>query len=260
MAFYQQIQGLAQWLLPARAPDTTVINGRFDGYGGQAVNTFFNKKQALAGEGSYFVTTNPTPGTGVGAGPVVTSYANTAPYFILQNNNPAGGPVIYPDYLKLIVSAAFGGGTVTNWNFAVIRDVAVPLSLYVTTATSLSTATPNNVNALSPVRSNAVFGFQGGATALVAKAPSASSAIVGRASVGAGIGLVGEEVVLDFGALDPCAYQGLTAAEAVSPGRKVSVLPPLAIAPGQQIAIVAWFPTATTTGLNYEFELGHVER
>jgi hypothetical protein len=260
MAWINQIQSVASLFLPVKATDTSTVNTRSDGYGNLAVNSYLNKKQALAAEGSYFVTTNPTPGTGVGAGPVVTSYANTAGYFFFQNNNAPGGPTAYPDYLKLIVTAAFGGGTVTNWNFAVIRDVASPLLLQVTTSTSLSQASPVNVNGGSSVRSNCIFGYQGGATAIVNKAPSQTSAIVGRASVGAGVGLVGEEVVLDFGSLDPSAYQGLTAAEATIPGRKVSVLPPVAVPPGQQIMIVAWFPTATTTGLNYEFELGHVER
>jgi len=259
MAFLQQIQSMAQLLLPAKAPDTTVTNTRSDGYGGLAVNTYLNKKQAVAAEGTYFVTTNPTPGTAISAGPVVTSYANTAGWFWFQNNNAPGGPNAYIDYLKIIVSAALGGGTVTNWNFAVIRDVATPLSVQITTA-HFTTATPVNVNGGSSLASKCIFGYQNASAASVNVAPSASSAIVGRASISGGVGLVGDEVVLDFGATDPSPIQGLTAARAAIPARSVGVLPPMSIPPGQQIMIVPWWPTATTSGLSYEFELTHIER
>ena len=46
MAFYQQLQGAAQWLLPTKAVDQSVVNGRMSGYGETAVNTYLNKKHA----------------------------------------------------------------------------------------------------------------------------------------------------------------------------------------------------------------------
>ena len=243
---------------------SAIQNVRVGSYGELAANTYLTKKHALAAEGSYFVTTNPTPGTGVGAGPLAASYANTAPWFIFQNNNPAGGPIAYLDYLKMILTVAGGGGTVTNLNFAVWRDILTPMSTFVTTATSLVVATPNNINGVQGASSKCVFGYQGGSTAIVAKAPSAAAAIVGRASLGAsgtaGAGLVGEEWVLDFGSTDPAPIQGLTATGAATCGRKVAVLPPVICPPQQQVVIVPWFPTLTTTGFNYEFELGHIER
>jgi hypothetical protein len=252
--------------LPAASPDTTTVaqNVRLGNYGDVAVNTYLTKKQALAGEGTYFVTANPTPGTGVGAGPLAASFANTAAWFIFQNNNPAGGPTAYLDYLKMIITAAAGGGTITNENFVVYRDTLQPLSTFVTTATSMVTATPNNINGLSPIGSKCTFSYQGGSTAIVNKAPSAASAIVGRASLGAsgttGEGIVGEEWVLDFGATDPAPIQGLTATGAATCGRKVGVLPPVVCPPQTQIVIVPWYPTATTSGFNYEFEFTHIER
>jgi hypothetical protein len=261
----QLVGFVAQKVLPQPTPDNSSAgaNIRLGTYGEVAVNNYILKKHALAAEGSYFVTTN-VPGTSAGAGPAsIASYANTAAWWFLQNNNPAGGPTVYPDYLKIIVTGAQTGGTITNVNFAVIRDVATPLSLQVTTATSLATATPVNTKA-GGNPSGCVFGYQAGTTALVNVAPSSASAVVGRASLGvggvSGRGLIGDEYVLDFGATDPAPYQGLTATEAVLAGRRVSILPPLAIPPGQQIMIVPWWPTATTVGMNYEFELTHVER
>src|SRR5208337_4546900 len=109
-------------------------NVRLGSYGEVAVNQYMKPKHSAAAEGSYFLTTNPTPGTGIAAGPYPTGYANTAGWWWFQNNNLPGGPSAYLDYLRLIVSAAIGGGTITNWNFAVIRDVATPLALQITTA------------------------------------------------------------------------------------------------------------------------------
>lgn len=258
-----QLVGFVASKLPQFSADSSnaIQNVRLGSYGEVAVNNYLTKKHALAGEGTYFVTANATPGTGVGAGPLAATYANTAPWFIFQNTNPAGGPTAYLDYLKLTVSVAIGGGTVTGWNFAVFRDAYTPMSTFVTTATSLTSTIPNNINGAVSGSSKCILGYQAGATALVAKAPSAASAVVGRASFGAGgttlQGLAGEEYVLDFGGTDQSAY-GIASTSLIN--RRVCVLPPVVCAPQQQIMIIPWFPTATTSGLNYEFDLGHIER
>lgn len=250
MAFLQQIQSFAQLLLPAKAADTTVINTRSDGYGNLAGNTYFNKKQALAAEGSYFITTNTTPGTGIAMN-VVASYANTAGCFFFQNNNPPGGATAFLDYMKLIVTVV--PGTSTSADFAIIRDVALPLSVQVTT-NHVSVNTPVNVNPLSPLKSGCQFAYQVGVTASVNVTPSGTSAIIARGNIG-GLPVVGDELVIDFGGDDTAMYAGSTTA-----GRKISVVAPVAVPPGYQAMIVPWFPSNGTTALSYEFELAHIER
>ena len=252
MAFIQQIQSLAQLLLPSKAPDTSIINNRADGYGNLAVNTFFNKKQALAAEGSYFVTTNPTPGTAI-AGTVSATYSATAPFFIFQNTNQPGGPVAYLDYLKLIVTTAAASGTTAY--MAVVRDTLIPQL----TTNNMTTGTPVPINTLAPIASKSQFLYQSSSSASVLGTRTPSAAVVGRGSVG-GITIVGDELVFDFGALDPAAWNGLTAAQATAPGRKVSVLPPITVAPQQQAIFYLWFLNNASTGLSYEFELCHVEK
>jgi len=256
----QLVGFVAQKFLPVPSVDNPSANAnvRLGTYGEVAVNNYLMKKHALAAEGSYFVSTN-TPGTvAVAAGPYPTGYANTAGWWFFQNWNAAGGPSAYVDYLKLIVTAAVGA-TPTAWNFAVIRDVATPLSLQITTA-HITSIVPVNTNGGSSNQSKCLFGYQNNATASVNVAPTSASAVVGRACIGAGLGVVGDEYVLDFGATDPSPIQGLTAAEAASSGRKVGVLPPLMVPPGQQIMIVPWWPGAGTSGLGYEFEFTHFER
>jgi hypothetical protein len=255
MAFIQQIQSWAQTLIPFKSPDGTPVNTRSDGYGTLAVNTFLSEKQALAAEGSYFVTTNPTPGTAI-AGTVAATYANTAGWFWFQNNNATGGPNAYLDYLKLIITVA--PASATNAQFAVFRDVATPLTTQITTA-HYTTATPVNVNGAGVIKSNSLFGYQNNATASANIAPSGSSALIGRGSIG-GIPVVNDEIILKFGSTETGAYPGLTAAQATASGRKVSIFPPVCLAPGQQIMIVPWFASNAATGASFEFELGHVER
>jgi hypothetical protein len=258
----QLVGFVAQKFLPQPSVDNPSANAnvRLGTYGEIAVNNYLQKKTALAAEGSYYVATG-TPGTAaVAAGPYPTTYASTAGWFFFQNFNATGGPSAYLDYLKLIVTAAVGA-TPTAWNFAVIRDVATPLSLQVPAAAAhITGVVPVNTNGGSPNKSNCVFGYQNSATASVNVAPSSASAVIGRTCIGSGLGVIGDEYVLDFGATDPAPVQGLTAAEAATAGRKVGVLPPIVVAPGQQIMIVPWWPGATTSGLGYEFEMTHFER
>ena len=256
-----QIVGfVANKILPQANPDNSSAsaNIRLGTYGELAINNYLMKKHALAAEGSYFVSTN-TPGTAaVAAGPYPTTYATTAGWFFFQNWNPVGGPNAYVDYLKLIVTAAVGA-TPTAWNFAVIRDVATPLSLQVTTS-HVTGVTPVNTNGGSSNQSKCIFAYQNNASASVNVAPSSASAVIGRTCIGAGLGVVGDECVLDFGATDPAPIQGLTATAATAAGRRVGGLPPVVVPPGQQIMIVPWWPGATTSGLGYEFEFTHFER
>lgn len=253
----QLVGFVAQKVLPQANVDSAsaVTNVRLGKYGESGCNNYFSEKQMFADEGSYFVTTNPTPGTAI-SGTVAATYANTAGWFFFQNWNAAGGPNAYLDYLKLIPTVAPASGTTAY--FAVIRDVATPLATQITTA-HYATATPVNVNGAASVTSRCVLGYQNNATASTNIAPSAASAIIGRASMG-GIPVIGDELVLKFGSTESGAYPGLTAAEAVCGGRKVSILPPVVVAPGQQIMIVPFFLNNAATGMSYEFELTHIER
>jgi hypothetical protein len=253
----QLVGFVAERFLPQYSADSVnaTQNVRLNGRGEVAVSTYLNEKQALAAEGSYFVTTNPTPGTGI-AGTVSGSYANTAGWFFFQNWNALGGANAYLDYLKLIPTVAPASGT--NAMFAVIRDVATPLATQITTA-HYTTAVPVNVNGGAGIASKCILGYQNNATASANIAPSAASAIVGRASI-SGIPIVNDELVLKFGGTDVGAYQGLTAVEATSTGRKVSILPPICIPPQQQVIIFPWFASNASTGMSFEFELTHIER
>ena len=251
MAFIQQIQAFASRLLPAPSPDGTVVNLRANRYGDVMAQPVITKKHVLADEGTYFVCTNPTPGTAI-AGPIISAYSSTGPWFVFQNNNPAGAARAYLDYLKIIVTTVAASGTQAY--FSVVRD---QISRALTTDNT-TTATPVNVNGDSGNQSKCIFKYDA-TTINVAAAATPQAAVVARAATG-GIGVIGDELVLDFGATDPSPYSGLTAAQATCAARKVSVCPPVIVAPQQQIFFNMWFPSNASTGLSYEFELGFWER
>jgi hypothetical protein len=258
MAFLQQVQGLVQRFLPAPVTDQNPIAARTSRYGDLSIATVTGKKQFLADEGSFFITTNPTPGTPI-AGTVSATYSNTAPMFIFQNLAPVGGPRAYLDYLKIIPTTLPLTGT--NVYLSITRDqIATAI-----TVNHVTQITPVNANGDSNTRPNSVWQMQSSATASAISAPSPQSAILARGSLSSGIattaGVIGDEWVFDFGATDPSSYPGQTGSgQATCPGRKVSVFPPLICAPQQQLFFYLWFPSNGTTGLSYEFEACHWER
>ena len=252
--YYLKLWALyAQKVLPQANVDSAnaVTNVRLGTYGEVAVNNYLNKKHALAGEGTLFSTCN-VPGSGVTI-PTATGYANTAGMFFFQNNNIAGGPTAYLDYLKLMVAGTFT--SMTGFRYAVWLDLITNMLI---TTNHVTAITPQNVNRGSSVASRCNFLYQSSATASVNGAPSNVAALVANGSMG-GIGIPGDEYVLSFGGDESNSYPGLTAAQAVCPGRKVSVSPSIAVPPGWQAVIIPWAP-GLATNPTADFELVHIER
>jgi hypothetical protein len=235
-----------------KAPVTNVRGGR---YGEQYVLPLIPTKHLLADEGSYFIATNPTPGTAL-AYNVQAAFSDTVPLFYVQNNDSKANPFgkrLYLDYIKLICTTAPASGT--GARFAIKTDPAIR-----TISTNNTTAiTPTSPNSDVATQSVCSLNVQSNATASALSASSTSARLVANASVG-GIPVVGDELVLVCGPVDPGAYPGLTAAQAVCAGRKVSCLPPIILGPNSALTLYAWFPGNAATGLSYEFEVGWWER
>jgi hypothetical protein len=82
-----------------KAPVTNVRGGR---YGEQYVLPLISTKHLLADEGSYFIATNPTPGTAL-AYNVQAAFSDTVPLLYIQNNDSKANPLakrMYLDYIK----------------------------------------------------------------------------------------------------------------------------------------------------------------
>ncbi len=250
----------SEWGLVSRAlPQPTVDNQeremRVGRYGSQFTESLIPTKHVLADEGSYYVSTNPTPGTGL-AYNVQASFSDTVPFIYIFNQSlpsDAANKRLYLDYIKIIVTVAAVTGTQA---FYAVKSDNVARAITTNNTTAI---TPANVNSDVGAQALAQVRSQTSATASAIAAASANARVLARGGFG-GITIVGDELVILFGSPDPGAYAGLTAAQAVCPGRKVSNSPPLIIGPQQSATVHLWFPGNATTGLSYELEMGHWER
>ena len=235
-----------------RAPVTNVRGGR---YGEQYVLPLLSSKHVLADEGSYFIATTPTPGTGI-ASTLSATFSDTVPLLYIQNNDSKSNPLgkrMYLDYIKLIVTVVPASGTNCRWALK--------------TDPQLRTFTANNTLAIVPTSPNADVAQQsvcsvnaqnsGTASGLSASSPAAR--VVALASMG-GIPVINDELVLVCGSFDPGPYPGLTAAQATCGGRKVSGIPPVILGPNSALTAYIWFASNASTALSYELEMGWWER
>jgi len=247
-------EGTCQQILPAKRAVGDNIPMRLDDYGNLLNSNIMVKKHGLTAEGSQFVTTNPTPGTGI-AGAISATYGVTHPWMVLRNNGSTGGPTAYLDYLKFIVTVVPAGST--TFDLAVVRDVIAGGAL---TTDHMAYATPVNLNPLSTGSSKCTLGYLTGATANTIAALTPAAAVVGRGTIG-GLTIAGDQLIADFGAMDPSPWPASTAAEgAAQPGCRATMFPPICCPPGYQLLFYYWGLTNSGTALSYEFEFSHFER
>jgi len=245
-------RGLPSPQADQKAPVTNVRGGR---YGEQYMLSLVPTKHLLADEGSYFIATNPTPGTAL-AYNIQAAYSDTVPLLYIQNNDSKANPFakrMYLDYIKLICSVVPASST--GVRFAIKTDPTLR-TISTNNTTAITPTSPNSDVAMQSVCS---INAQSSATASALSASSTSARLVANASTG-GIPVVGDELVLVCGPSDPGPYPGLTAAQATCAGRKVSCLPPIVLGPNSALTLYAWFPSNATTGLSYELEMGWWER
>lgn len=238
--------------LPDSEADGEQIGGRADRYGTQLISIMAPTAHSLSREGTYFVATNPTPGTAL-AYCVQAAFSDTVPFLYLFNQESQQNiraKYVYLHYIKLVVTVAAASGVQAE--FALITDITQRAlgTDNTTTLTPVSTCTSQTVP------SDMLLKLQNSATASAIAASSQNKRVMGRGSFPSGVTIVGDELLIVCGETSGGAAQGLTAAQATCPGRKVSNAPPIVIAPGNSLTMHLWFPSNATTGLSYEIEMG----
>ncbi len=249
------IKGLISHIKPTQQPDGNQTNARLTPYGDIVSNLLGHPKYGLAEEGSYFVTTNPTIGTGV-AYALQTSFSDTAALFAIKNTSSLSGSgknLIYLDHLRLMMTGTAPTGTV-------FMDFAVKVDGKDRTPTANNaTRTPSNVNGDSNAASIAdVEAFSAGAITVPASGTAART--VSRCRIPTGLGITGDEYVVQFGSYDHSVIPGNTAVRATDVARRLVAAPPVIIGPGQWGIIFMWWITAAANTPNFEYELAHWER
>lgn len=234
---------------PTVVAEGSEVSTRASKYGDISVQSIVNKNHLLADEGSYFVTTNPTPGTGI-AFVVSAAASETAGYFLaIINGSSQGDPSaksIYLDYLRLIPTVAPASGT--SGRFFWKSDVAAK---YTSGGSALTPVNPNSGNG-----NTSVAAVKAGALTTVAA--SGVARLLSHGVLRGAIPVVNDEYVFDFGGAEAAGGSIITSGTNVQ--RMGIPVPPIVIGPGMMVGLQLWFPSNSATGLSAELELAHWER
>ena len=213
----------------------------------QKIQSIWNRDQGILDEGTVFIATNPTPGTGIALVSSVTAETQTSPTMLIFNSWTPTDPNaknIYPIGLRMICTAA--PTSATFWQMSVRMDVSNPLKY--TSGGSLITPVPA---AVASNNSKAVIYFG----AIVALAQTAGGRLLANQMVSPTIPVVKDVHNFEFGG---GTNMPLVNAATVNTVRQVS-LPPIAIPPGGWLAINTWGGSSGAAP-SFEFQLDYVER
>ena len=230
--------------LPTPVADGLSVDARFGRYGESLNIPLLTPLHGVSDEGSYYVLTNPTPGTGIATLAAPTAWVATSPYILVKNNDVAGGRRVYFHYIKLICTNAGTGGASLHY------DVYVDSTNRYTSGNGLATTSPINVN-MDSSNSSVTQCYAG---PLVATAASASVRRLGGGVFKTGIPVVGDTYALYFGC------------DSVAVGSAVATInnvafnhPPVIIGPQSCMLFYLWLPSQSGA-TSYEIEMGMWER
>lgn len=256
-------QDFVNWLRVSRvkpqySPNTLEMAMRGGPDGSLFMQSLVPTKQVLCDEGSYFVTTNPTPSTGLayGSAGTQTTFSDTVPFMqIINIGNPSdpNAPSVFFDYLKLLQIGGTAPATTTSVGAAVKLDNGFRAS----TAGTPTTVVPVNTNmnnAAAAVPVGRVVYYTGAVATI--PAASANARLIARAMVKGGPTLLLDEYTLASGVNDGAPGQGYLTTVAAYTTR----IPPFAVGPGQSATIHLFFAGGATNPFTYEFEMGTWER
>lgn len=238
----------------ARELPTSDIDGARDGeplriaqYGEAVVMPLASKGLVAADEGSHFIATNPTPGTGIATIAALASLVDTSPFILIRNDNPVATVKtrIYLDYLKLVCTAVGTAGTAVR--YAIKTDSA---GNRYTSGGSMITPVCTNRDS---DRSSMAQIYAG---ALVAAAAT-SGRLLGHGLFRSAIPVINDSYMLNFGGSDPAPTALVNNGATLTNANAVH--PPVVIGPGQWCAIHIWLPSQSAAS-SWEFELSYVER
>jgi hypothetical protein len=233
---------------PAPVLDGQAVPSRGGRYGSGLVEAVVNSRHLLAEEGSYFTTSNPTPGTALAA-PVAAAFADTSAAFLVFNTADVTDPLapyLFLDQLKLNFTVA--PATATGVRLLVRLDHAPRTPTAGSTLLAGDGGIPGAVatgpRLFAPVAK--VWGFTGGVLMTIpALTTEARTVALGGID---GIPVVGGSRSFVF---------GQWGAPATGQGDRCN---PVAIPPGWSAALHVWFPGNATTGASLEPELSWWER
>ena len=234
--------------LPHAEADGTDIDPRIGRYREQYVLNLYPTLHGLSDEGTYNVTTNPTPGTGL-AFAINTGVSETAGYFLNIKNNDIAGAAdavrLYIHYIRIICTVV--PASATSGHFMIKTSEA---NRFTSGGTQLVNTSPNtDSSAISVAVLNA--------GALTTAGAGVNDRLVARGVLRTAIPVVFDEWILAFGPVDSGGAILLGGATAQ---RMVIPCAPLVIGPGKNVGLQIWFPGNAATAMSAELEVGWWER
>ena len=205
------------------------------------------RDQGLLDEGTIFVATNPTPGTGIALVTSITAETQTSPTMLIMNQwspTDPGAKNIIPLGLRMICTAA--PTTATYWQGSIRMDISNPLKY--TSGGSLITPLPCGAAANA---SKALIYFG----ALVGLAQTNGGRLLANFMISPTIPVVKDVHNIEWGFGSATPVINATSVNAV---RTVAV-PPMAIPPGGWLAINTW-GASSGAAPSFEFQFDYVER
>ena len=241
-----------QAFLKARREKPTRVSGgqtpaaRGTEYGDAVVQPLFGGKTiGLADEGSYFVATNPTPGTGIAGIADPATFADTKALVVLKNTSETLS--VYLDYLNLTVTAA--GTNATNLYWVAKLDNITRWS------SGGSAITPVNTNMDSTTAAAVDLRFG----AAVAVAAGSSARLIGHGVVRTVIPVVADQYRFVFGGSEVAAVHSPMSTIGTAIAYAVVPVAPVVLGPGDSL-LFHTFSGSQSGAHSFEFSLGFWQR
>lgn len=239
------VWGLSNRALPAPISGDNVYGpARVSRYGELVTQGLTGSKlSGLAGEGSYFVVTNPTPGTAI-AGITAADGLDDLEALVFLRNGLSNDKRIELDFLLLQVAAAGTNGT--NFAFAMKGDKGN--SRYASGGSSL---TPVNTN-MGSTRSTGIDKFYFGA--VVPTAATSEVRLLHHGLLRTVIKVIGDKYLFKFGDSSPGVLSGIPLEGTTQANINVPC-PPIVLDPGDTF-LFHEFAASQTVAAQYQFACG----
>lgn len=228
--------------LPGIHQDNTQAAQRFSRYGENYAQLIGGASaHAMADEGSYFIATNPTMGTGIAGIAASTSYDAAESLLLLRNTSTTKR--LYLHFIDLVVTAAGANGTTTG--FTMTSDKGN--TRYSSGGSTITSIVNPNLASTETAEVQMYFG------ALVTAAASTSARLLGDFLVRNVIKVVGDSYRFTFG-----EGNWAIAGDALSGTNPVKVnvpCPPVVLGENDQFLLHDW--GASQSGASsYQFRVG----
>lgn len=232
---------------PSASGDGKYDPARLDRRGALMAAVRGKYSSTFAMEGSYFVATNPTPGTGIAGITATGTLADTETLLFMRNDATADADTyIVLDKLKLIVTAP-GNGTLSR--FASKVDTGATRI-----GTGGSAITEVNVNPDSAITSAATIQFGAVATA----AATSAARLIDHGQLRGTALIAQDEYIIDFGGSVGMVRHSLAAGADTTIHRDVISHVPVVLGPADQY-FFHHFNTSGSSADTFEFVLTYWE-